>query len=73
MLKKIAVLRGGMSKERDVSLATGRACAQGLRAAGYDVTEVIVDRRIAHTLTDLAPDACFNALHGPLGEDGSIQ
>ena len=64
---------GGMSTEHDVSIATGRACAQGLRTAGYDVYEVIVDRNVAPILTDLAPDACFNALHGSLGEDGSIQ
>lgn len=72
-MKKIAVLMGGMSKERDVSIVTGKACARGLRESGHHVTEVDVDRRVAHQLTDLAPDVCFNALHGPIGEDGSMQ
>ena len=71
--KHVAVLMGGWSAERAVSLSTGAACAAALRTAGYRVTEVDVDRKIAQTLATLAPDVCFNALHGPIGEDGNIQ
>jgi D-alanine-D-alanine ligase len=71
--KHVAVLMGGWSAEREVSLSTGTACAKALRAAGYRVTEVDVDRKVAQTLATLAPDVCFNALHGPIGEDGNIQ
>lgn len=71
--KHVAVLMGGWSAEREVSLSTGTACAQALRTAGFRVTEVDVDRKIAETLAALAPDVCFNALHGPIGEDGNIQ
>ena len=71
--KKVAVLMGGFSAEREVSLASGKACANALRELGYEVTEVDVTRQIAHTLTELRPDACFNALHGFYGEDGTVQ
>jgi D-alanine-D-alanine ligase len=71
--KHVAVLMGGWSAEREVSLSTGTACAKALRTAGYQVTEVDVDRKIAQNLAALAPDVCFNALHGPIGEDGNIQ
>jgi len=64
---------GGISSEREVSLASGRDCAEGLRNSGYKVTEVDVTRGISHTLIDLKPDVAFNALHGPFGEDGLIQ
>ncbi|MBM86734.1 MAG: D-alanine--D-alanine ligase [Rhodospirillaceae bacterium] len=73
MSKHVAVLMGGWSAERQVSLSTGNACASALRSAGYRVTEVDVDRSIAQTLAKLHPDVCFNALHGPFGEDGNIQ
>lgn len=69
----VTVLMGGMSREREVSLATGRACAAGLMKAGYEVVELDVDRRVAEHFAHLSPNVCFNALHGPLGEDGSIQ
>lgn len=69
----VAVLMGGWSSERPVSLATGEPCAEALRHAGYRVTPVDVDRSIAQTLSDLRPDVAFNALHGPDGEDGTIQ
>lgn len=69
----VAVLLGGWTAERDVSLATGKPCAEALRGEGYDVTEVDVDRDIAATLTALRPDAVFNALHGNFGEDGCVQ
>lgn len=72
-LKHVAVLMGGFSSERPVSLASGNACADALERAGYRVSRVDVDHDIASTLRDLAPDVCFNALHGPFGEDGTIQ
>lgn len=71
--KHVAVLMGGWSAEREVSLASGAACAGALRAEGYRVTEVDVSRDIAAVLAKLAPDVCFNALHGPFGEDGCLQ
>lgn len=70
---KVAVLMGGLSAEREVSLSTGRGCAQALREAGYEVVEVDAGRDLAVRLTDIAPDVCFNALHGPWGEDGAVQ
>jgi D-alanine-D-alanine ligase len=70
---RIAVLKGGMSAERDVSLRSGAAVASALRGEGYDVTEIDVGRDIATQLTALKPDACFNALHGKFGEDGCMQ
>ena len=71
--KHVAVLMGGWSSEREVSLSSGKACAEGLRNAGYKVTEVDVDRKISSVLRHLNPDVAFNALHGPFGEDGLIQ
>ncbi|MBO6816027.1 MAG: D-alanine--D-alanine ligase [Rhizobiaceae bacterium] len=71
--KHVAVLMGGWSSEREVSLSSGHACAEGLRNAGYKVTQVDVDRNISSTLRELKPDVAFNALHGPFGEDGTIQ
>ena len=73
MLKHVAVLMGGWSAEREVSLSSGQECAKALRQAGYRVTEVDVDRSIPLLLADLKPDVCFNALHGRIGEDGNIQ
>ena len=71
--KHVAVLMGGWSSEREVSLVSGKACADGLRNAGYKVTEVDVDRKVSSVLRHLEPDVAFNALHGPYGEDGLIQ
>ena len=69
----IAVLMGGWSSERDVSLRSGAACASALEQLGYRVTPIDVNRDIAGQLAALKPDACFNALHGKWGEDGCIQ
>ncbi|MFO1172776.1 MAG: D-alanine--D-alanine ligase [Hyphomicrobiaceae bacterium] len=69
----IAVLMGGLSAEREVSLRSGKACADALEEEGYRVTRIDVGRDIASELAKLKPDACFNALHGRWGEDGSIQ
>jgi len=72
-MKHVAVLMGGWSAERDVSLDSGDACAAALLRCGYRVTPIDVDRNIAKTLDVLKPDVCFNALHGRYGEDGTIQ
>jgi len=71
--KHVAVLMGGFSSERPVSLSSGKACADALEAEGYRVTRLDVDRNVGVALADLKPDVAFNALHGPFGEDGTIQ
>jgi D-alanine-D-alanine ligase len=71
--KHVAVLYGGFSSERPVSLSSGNACADALEAAGYLVTRVDVGRDVGSVLSELKPDVAFNALHGPYGEDGTIQ
>ena len=71
--KRVAVLMGGFSSERPVSLASGIPCADTLEAEGYDVTRIDVTRDVSSVLAELRPDAVFNALHGPFGEDGTIQ
>ncbi|MGL5735040.1 MAG: D-alanine--D-alanine ligase [Beijerinckiaceae bacterium] len=73
MAKHVAVLMGGWSVEREVSLNTGKGCADALESVGYRVTRVDVQRDIASVLTALKPDVAFNALHGRFGEDGTIQ
>jgi D-alanine-D-alanine ligase len=73
MSKHVAVLMGGWSQERPVSLKSGTECAAALRRAGYRVTEVDVGRDVVAVLTALKPDVAFNALHGPFGESGMIQ
>jgi D-alanine-D-alanine ligase len=73
LAKHVAVLKGGWSAEREVSLVSGEACAAALRTAGYEVTEIDVDRDIATRLAALKPDVVFNALHGRGGEDGEVQ
>ena len=73
MTKHVAVLLGGWSAEREVSLSTGTACANALESVGYRVTRVDVQRDVGTRLAELKPDAVFNALHGPFGEDGRIQ
>ncbi len=73
MSRHVAVLMGGWSAEREVSLVTGRAVAEALEACGYRTTAIDVDRDIARVLRALKPDVAFNALHGRFGEDGTIQ
>ncbi|SHH84338.1 D-alanine--D-alanine ligase [Marivita hallyeonensis] len=70
---KVAVLMGGPSAEREVSLSTGRECAAALRGESFEVHEVDAGRDLAAVLTALSPDVCFNALHGRWGEDGCVQ
>ena len=69
----VAVLLGGLSSERDVSLVSGRACAEALERLGARVSRVDAGRDLAQVLTSLKPDVCFNALHGAWGEDGCVQ
>lgn len=69
----VAVLMGGWSAEREISLKSGAAVAVALETEGYRVTRVDVDRDIAAALASLKPDVAFNALHGRFGEDGCIQ
>ena len=73
MTKHVAVLMGGFSSERSVSLRSGEACARALEAEGFTVSRVDVGRDVAEVLAKLKPDAALNALHGPGGEDGIIQ
>jgi D-alanine-D-alanine ligase len=69
----VAVLMGGLSSERDVSLVSGEECAKALERQGARVTRVDAGRDLAAVLTSLEPDVCFNALHGEWGEDGCVQ
>src|SRR5499426_686765 len=71
--KHVAVLMGGWSAEREVSLRSGKACADALEGQGYRVTRIDVGRDIATVLQTLKPDAALNLLHGRPGEDGTIQ
>src|SRR4030095_12012017 len=71
--KHVAVLMGGFSSERPVSLSSGNSCADALEAEGYRVPRVVVVRDVGSVLQRLKPDVAFNALHGPFGEDGTIQ
>jgi len=73
MTMHVAVLMGGWSSERPVSLSSGNGCADALEAGGFRVTRVDVQRDVAEVLARLKPDVAFNALHGPFGEDGCIQ
>lgn len=70
---RIAVLMGGRSAERDVSLSSGRECAAALRTEGFDVVEIDAGHDLASVLADVRPDVAFNALHGRWGEDGCVQ
>jgi D-alanine-D-alanine ligase len=72
-MKHVAVLMGGWSAEREISLRSGKACADALERTGYRVSRVDVDRDIAAALRALKPDAALNVLHGRPGEDGTLQ
>ena len=73
MAKHVAVLMGGWSAEREVSLRSGNACAEALVRRGYRVTQIDVTREVAAALTAARPDVAFNVLHGRPGEDGTLQ
>ncbi len=72
-MKRVAVIAGGWSSERPVSLSSGRGMAAAARARDYDVIEIDADRDLAERLRACAPDVVLNALHGPWGEDGCVQ
>jgi D-alanine-D-alanine ligase len=72
-MKHVAVLMGGWSSEREVSLSSGRACCKALDEQGYKVTPIDMALDIALVLPEVRPEVVFNALHGPFGEDGTIQ
>ena len=69
----VAVLMGGWSNERPVSLMSGNCVADALETVGYKVSRIDMDRNVAQVLAGLRPDVVFNALHGVPGEDGSVQ
>src|SRR3954463_3100184 len=73
MGKHVAVLMGGWSAEREVSLRSGKACADALGRQGYRVTRIDVGRDIGAVLTAAKPDVALNVLHGRPGEDGALQ
>jgi D-alanine-D-alanine ligase len=70
---RVAVLKGGRSLEREVSLRSGANAEAALRRLGHDVLEVDVDQHLVRTLRAERPDAAFIALHGKGGEDGTVQ
>ena len=70
---RVAVLMGGLSVEREVSLVSGRECAAALRVAGYEVVTLDAGHDLALRLEQIKPDLVFNALHGRWGEDGCVQ
>jgi D-alanine-D-alanine ligase len=72
-MKHVAVLMGGWSAEREVSLSSGKACADALERTGYRVSRIDVDRDIASKLRAVKPDVALNVLHGRPGEDGTLQ
>jgi D-alanine-D-alanine ligase len=72
-MKRVAVISGGWSSEREVSLSSGRGMAAAAREAGYAVIEIDAGRDLALQLHSAAPDIVLNALHGPWGEDGCVQ
>ncbi len=73
MSKHVAVLMGGWSAEREISLRSGKACADAAERCGYRVSRLDVDREVAASLRALKPDAALNVLHGRPGEDGTLQ
>jgi D-alanine-D-alanine ligase len=73
MKRHVAVLMGGRSAEREVSLVSGEACASALEERGYPTTRVDVDADLPEVLQRLRPEVVFNALHGRYGEDGRVQ
>ena len=71
--KHVAVIMGGWSPERDISLISGEGCAKALEASNYQVSRIDAGRNLAEQLQAVKPDVIFNALHGQFGEDGYIQ
>ncbi len=71
--KRIGVLMGGLSAEREISLRTGRAISQALQTSGYRVVEIDAGRDLPRQLTEAGVEVAFIALHGRYGEDGTVQ
>jgi D-alanine-D-alanine ligase len=71
--RRVAILMGGLSAEREVSLTSGAACLAALERLGADVTPIDAGRDLAQVLSRLGPDICYNSLHGEWGEDGCVQ
>ncbi|MEO0815970.1 MAG: D-alanine--D-alanine ligase [Pseudomonadota bacterium] len=72
-MKRVAVVYGGWSSERDISISSGTQMARAARASGYDVIEIDATRELAGQILEAAPDVILNGLHGPWGEDGCVQ
>jgi D-alanine-D-alanine ligase len=72
-MKHVAVLMGGWSAEREISLRSGKACADAAERSGYRVSRLDVNREVAASLRELKPDVALNVLHGRPGEDGTLQ
>ena len=72
-MKHVAVLMGGWSAEREISLRSGQACADAAERGGYRVSRLDVNREVAASLRALKPDVALNVLHGRPGEDGTLQ
>lgn len=72
-MKRVAVIYGGWSSEREVSLTSGHKMAEAARAGGYHVVEIDAGRNLATQLAEAEPDVVLNGLHGPWGEDGCVQ
>lgn len=72
-MKRVAVVYGGWSSERPVSLVSGQQMAKAARQAGYDVVEIDATRQLAQQIAEAEPEVILNGLHGPYGEDGCVQ
>lgn len=72
-MKRVAVVYGGWSSEREISISSGTQMARAARAGGYDVVELDATRDLADQIKDAAPEVILNGLHGPWGEDGCVQ
>ena len=72
-MKRVAVIYGGWSSEREVSLSSGTQMLRAAKAAGYDAVGIDAGRDLAAQLSEVKPDAVLNGLHGPWGEDGCVQ
>jgi D-alanine-D-alanine ligase len=70
---RVAVVMGGSSAEREISIRTGTGVMRALESLGYTAQSLDYDRKFVDAIRDIAPDAVFNALHGPGGEDGQLQ
>ncbi len=73
MKKHVAVLMGGLSAEREVSFMGGKSAVEALESRGYQVSAIDVGRDLCQKLGEVKPDVVYNALHGPYGEDGTVQ